>query len=378
MDNQFLESLNTDLTTWEIGPYHGALPGPMRLKLQLDGEIIVTGQVETGFLHKGLEKALELHFWNSSIAFADHLDPEGAVFGELAVCLAVEEMAGIVPPLRAQMVRLILSELTRVSCHLSYAIKVGRAVGGDTFAQYVLRDREKILDLFELLTGARFSVNFLRFGGVKADVTEGFIERVIETCDLLQVRLKEYNDLMTFNQVFLKRTVGVGLVSKGDIARCGVTGPNARASGVSFDVRKAHPYNGFAKVDFEVPMKNVRGLTPGDAHDRFLVRLHEIGQSLEILKNLAESVPHGPYLEIYADRHFKVPRGESYIRVESSRGVLGCHVMSEGEIFPARIQFRTPTISNLLLVPGIVAGLRIEDLPVVLASLDINIAEADR
>jgi NADH-quinone oxidoreductase subunit D len=373
------ECLRTDLTTWEIGPYHGALPGPMRLKLRLDGEVIVSGQVETGYLHRGLEKAFELHPWRAGIIYADRLDPEGAVFGELALCLAVEEMAGLPVPHRAQVVRLILSELTRVSCHLNYAVKVGRAIGGDTFVHYVLRDREKILDLFELLTGARFSLNFFRFGGIRADVTEGFIERVSETCDLLRIRLKEYNDLMTFNQVFMKRTVGVGVLSVEDITRWGVTGPNARASGLSFDVRKGHPYGGYDKIDLEVPIGKGEGGYLGDAHQRFLLRLREISQSLEILKNLVETIPSGPYLaEELPPGELDVPKGEAYVRVESSRGMLACHVMSEGGNFPSRVQFRAPTVAHLKVLPKLLTGLRIEDLPVVLASLDLNIAEADR
>jgi len=373
-----LECLNADVTTWEIGPYYSALPGPMKLKLRLDGEIIISGQVETGFLHRGLEKAFELNSWNSSIIYADHLDSEGAVFGELAVCLAAEEIAGISPPPRAQAIRLILSELTRISCHLNYAVKIGRAVGSETFTHYVLRDREKLLDLFELLTGARFSLSFLRFGGVKADVTEGFIERVIETCDLLRVRLKEYNDLLTFNQVFLKRTSGVGQISKEQVMRWGITGPNARASGVSFDIRKTHPYSEFEKVDFHVPVSNSKGTHGGDAHDRFLIRLLEIEQSLEMLKVFADKIPSGPFLETKSGSDFKVPRGEGWIRIESSRGFLGCYLMSDGGLSPSRVQFRTPTSSNLLVIPEVVVGLKIEDLPLVLASLDLNIAEADR
>jgi NADH-quinone oxidoreductase subunit D len=372
------ESLRTDLTTWEIGPYHGALPGPMRLKLRLDGEVIVSGEVESGYLHRGLEKAFELHPWRASILYVDRLDPEGAAFGELAFCMAVEEMAGIPVPPRAQAVRLILCELTRISCHLNYAVKVARAIGGDTFVHYVLRDREKILDLFELLAGARFSLNFFRFGGIKADVTEGFIERVSETCDMLRVRLKEYNDLITFNQVFLKRTVGVGILSQEDVIRWGVTGPNARASGVAFDVRKAHSYGGYDKIDLEIPVGKGEGGFLGDSHERFLLRLREISQSLEILKNLAESIPSGPFMNEQPPGELEVPKGEAYCRVESSRGLLGCHVMSEGGNFPSRVQLRTPTVAHLRVLPRLLAGLRIEDLPVVLASLDLNIAEADR
>lgn len=372
------ELLRTDLTAWEIGPYHGSLPGPMKLRLKLDGEIVIAGEVESGFLHRGLEKAIELHPWQSTLAYADHLDPEGAAFGELALCLAVEEISGIEVPERARSIRLLLSELTRVSAHLGFVAKIARSAGAETLVHYVLRDRERLLDLFELLSGARFSINFLRFGGVAADVTEGLIERVIETCELLRARLKEYNDLFTYNHTFLSRTSGLGVISAELALSCGVTGPNARASGIAADARKSHPYSGFDRIDFEIPIGRGQTGHLGDAHDRFVLRLREIAQSLEILKDLAHSVPGGDFLSVHVDRNFKVPAGEAYSRVESSRGMLGCHVISDGGRFPARVQYRAPTSLHLLLVPRLVRGIRIEDLPVLLASLDLNLAEADR
>lgn len=368
----------TDLTTWEIGPYHGSLPAPMRLKLSLDGEIVADCQVETGFLHRGLEKTFELHSWKASIAYADHLDPEGAVFGELALCLAVEEIGEISVPARAQYIRVILAELTRISAHLAYIVRMAKAVGSETIIHYVLRDRERILDLFELLTGARFSLNFLRFGGVRMDVTDGFIERVLEVCEMIRIRMKEYNDLFTFNHGFLKRTTFVGTLSSDLVRSCGITGPNARASGVVFDVRKDLPYMGYNELDFEIPLGKGEGGTMGDVHDRFLIRLREISQSMEILKQITENVPAGEYINGKLDKDYVVPPGEAYSRIESPRGLLGCHVVSDGKENPSRIQFRPPSLANLIAIPRLLTGVRIEDLPVVLASLDLGIAEADR
>lgn len=373
-----IECLRTDLTSWEIGPYHGALPGAMRMRMRLDGEIIVSAEIETGFLHRGLEKAIELHPWPAAIAYADHLDPEGAVFGELALCLAIEEIASIEVPERAQAIRVLLSELTRISSLLGFVARMARSSGAETLLHYVLRDREKVLDLFELLTGARFSLNFLRLGGVRADVTEGFVERVIEACDLLWIRLREYNDLFTFNQVFLKRTSRIAVLSPEAIYRFGITGPNARASGVPFDVRKAHPYSGYERVDFDIPIGRGERGARGDAHDRFLLRLREISVSLEILRDVAGMMPPGKYTSIEKDSELNVPAGEGFARIESSRGMLGCHVLSDGGRFPARVQFKTPSTEHLLLIPELLSGTKVEDLPVVLASLDLNIAEADR
>lgn len=378
MSWQHQESFRTDLTTWEIGPYHGALPAPMRLRLSLDGEIIAACSVETGFLHRGLEKAFELHSWRASISYADHLDPEVAIFGELALCLGVEEIGEIAVPPRAQRIRVILAELSRISAHLVYMVRMARAVGSETIVHYLLRDREKILDLFELLTGARFSFNFLRFGGVSSDVTDGFIERVLEVCEMIRIRMKEYNDLFTFNHAFLMRTSGVAPLLAKQVKQFGITGPNARASGVDFDVRKTHPYMGYDQLEFKIPVGLGEEGMVGDVHDRFVIRLRELSQSMEILKQLSELLPSGEFLNEKIDLEYEVPSGEAYVRVESSRGLLGCHVVSDGGPRPNRIQFRPPTLGNLMAIPSLVEGVRIEDLPVVLASLDLGIAEADR
>jgi NADH:ubiquinone oxidoreductase subunit D len=375
------ELLRTDLISWEIGPYYASLPGPMKLGLTLDGEVIVAAKVETGFLHRGLEKALELHEWSAAIIYADHLDPEAAIYGELALSLAVEEIAGVDVPPRATSIRMVLSELSRISSHLLCLVKVAQAVGAETLIHYVLRDRERVLDLFELLTGARFTLGFLRFGGVRADVTEGFIERVIDVCELIRVRIKEYNDLFTYNKTFVSRTTQVGEISPELIKRAGITGPNARASGVDFDVRKAHPYLNFGNQDFKVPL----GRAGGGAHERLVLRLREVSESLEILKHVAETMPQGEYLNRKAlvglDQGYyqiQVPEGEAYTRVESARGLTGCHVVSDGSPYPCRVQFRSPSTAVLVTLPEILEGNKIEDLPVLLAGLDIGIAEADR
>jgi NADH-quinone oxidoreductase subunit D len=375
------EVLRADLTRWEIGPYHGALPGQMRLRLELDGEIIVSGEVETGFLHRGLEKAMEVHSWRSAVTYADHLDPDAAFFGELALCLAVEQITALQAPARAVAIRAILSELSRVSAHMLYMVKMAHSVGAETMVHYVLRDRERILDLFELLTGARFSLNFLRFGGVRNDVTEGFIERVIEVCDLIRTRTKEYNDLFTFNRTFLMRTSKVGVIDRAFAKKMGLTGPNARASGLLMDVRRTHPYLNYLSQDFDIPLGRGEGGATGDSHDRFLVRLREIGESLGILRHLAESMPAGDYLCAGVELDtvaLSIPRGEAYSRIESSRGLLSCHVISDGGEKPSRVQFGVPSVATLAALPEILKGIWIDDLPVMLASLDIGLAEADR
>jgi NADH-quinone oxidoreductase subunit D len=306
------------------------------------------------------------------------LSPEGSVFGELVFCLAVEEIGQIAVPPRAQVIRVILSELARLSSHLGFIARMAKSVGADTLFHYVVRDREKTLDLFELLTGSRLSLNFLRFGGVSSDVSEGFIERVLEVCDLIQVRLKEYNDLFSFSHAFLKRSANIGVLSVEQIRRFGVTGPNARASGLLIDTRKSHPYSGFDVVDFHIPAGRGEGGTLGDVHDRYLLRLREISQSFEILRQTAENLPGGDFSNGRVDKDFVTLAGEAYARVESPRGLLGCHVVSDGMTKPARVQFRVPSQAHMLVAPELLVGSRLEDLPVILASLDICVSEVDR
>lgn len=379
------EAMRTDLSHWEIGPYHPALPGPMRLRLSSDGEMIVRARCETQFLHRGLEKCFELHPWLATMVYADHLDPEASIFGETVYCLAVEEIAGITAPPRARSIRVILLELSRISSHLLSIAKVAGSVGAETMVNYVLRDRERVLDLFELVSGVRFSVNFLRFGGVASDVTEGFIERVMEVCETIRHRLKEYNDLFTYSHAFLLRSGRIGVLNQESIRKHGLTGPSARASGIAFDVRKDIPYLGYEAIDFEVvigredeAVANGGRSVVGDVHGRFMVRLREVAQSIEILRHVCDTVPSGEFASVRVDRDFRVPAGEAYARIESSRGLLGCHVVSDGGAKPARVQFSTPSSAALKVLPDLLAGIQTEDLATVLASLDISVAEADR
>lgn len=381
-----IERLQTDLTSWEMGPYDSRLPSPLKVVVQLDGERIIHSKIEAGYYHRGFEKILESLEWNATIAYADRLDTETGIFGELALCMAAEEIAELAVPPRARDIRLILCELGRIAFHMGYMVRFARTVSSETMIHYVLRDREKILDLFELITGARFTHNFLRFGGVRADVTEGFIERVIEVCELLKFRIKEYNDLLTFNHAFIQRTQGIGWLSASQVRAFGVTGPNARASGVLFDVRRAHPYLNYERQDFKIPKGRHKSQDElgGDAYDRFVVRLREISESIEILKQAAETISEGEFKsgkncsEEIASAPFIVPLGEAYSRVETPRGMLGCYLVSDGSQYPARVQFRPPSLAHLQVVENLLIGESIEDLPVIFSSLDIGIAEVDR
>lgn len=378
-----MEILKTDPTFWEIGPYDTILPGPMRLRLRLDGEVVVAAETEIGFLHKGFEKLFEQLSWRATIPYVDRLDPEGAAFSELVLCQCVEEIAEIQVPPRAQAIRVILCELNRVSSHMDYIIHLAKAVGSDTMVHYLLRDREKILDLFELVTGARFAFSYFRFGGVKSDISEGFVERVLEFCELMRIRLKEYNDLFTYNHAFVKRTGGIGVLSLSMVKQLGISGPNARASGWGGDVRRSAPYSGYDKIDFKIPVGTEESaLTDeallGDCRCRFLTRLREIGVSTEVLRQASDEVPAGDYCFGKPEVVPKIPAGEAYSRVESARGTLGCHLVSDGGERPVRVQFSTPSAKSIRAIPTLLSGARLEDVPVALASLGLSISEADR
>ncbi len=370
---------HTDLSRLRVGPIHPDLPGPIALTLLLDGESVVEATVERGFAHRGLEKVTESRLWHVTPAYAARLEPEASAFSELVFCLAVEELAYLTAPPRAQSIRMILCELSRIASNLLSVSHMARLVGSGTFFHYVQRDREKILDLIELLTGARFNLNFLKFGGVKADISEGFVERVLETCEALRYRLKEYNDLFSYNTSFLLRTRGVGQISAAAVQEFGLTGPNAWASGVFADSRIESPYCGYDLVEHQ-------GVTPvvtdpakqGDCHARYIVRLQEILASLEILQTVCHHLPVGEFARGKIDKDFAPASGEAYARVESPRGLLGCHVISTGGRSPARTQFRVPSMSVYHALPHVLKGISMEDFPVFLASLDLSVAELDR
>lgn len=378
MSEMLSEAFTTRSSKVKFGPYHEAFSGPLRVVLSLDGEIIVGCEIDPGYTHRGLEKAMELHPWKSQVTYADRLDPETAAFSELAVCMAAEEIGEWVVPERAQRVRILLSELTRISSHQGYMIRLARSVGSETMLHYLLRDRERVLDLFELLSGARYNLNFLCFGGISEDVTEGFLERMLEVCDVIRERIKEYNDLFTYNFANLKRMTYSGVVPLDWVRQHGVTGPNARASGLDFDVRRDHPYSGYERVDFTVPRGEGLYGVPGDCHDRLLVRLRELSQSLEIVRQIGDRIPPGEFRNGAAKDAVRLPAGEAYARVESSRGLLGCHLVSDGGDRPARVQFRVPSQGAFAILPRVLSGCRLEDMPMILSSLDLSAAEFDR
>ncbi len=346
--------------------------------MDAEGDLIRRVRLETGFIHKGLEKSMERRDWFTAMIAVDRIDSETALAAELAFTLAVEEICNIQVPRRAQIIRLILAELGRVSSHLGFLARLALASGFETVSHYILRERELVLDLFELMTGRRFNPNFFRYGGVSADITEGFIERIHETTRLIEIRLREYHALMIENRAFVDRLAWQGVLSMETVQLRGVTGPTARASGHRLDIRKTDPYSGYEQFDFKIPIGTGARGTIGDGFDRVMIRLEEMRESLLILSHAVDAVPPGDFLAFRTTPEFSVPAGEAYSRVESPRGLLACHVISDGGHRPVRVQWRTPSQSTIEVVPHLLKGVTLQDVPVILATLDLSLAEVDR
>ena len=371
------ERFQAESVSLVLGPYLAGFPGPLRMHLKLDGNVIVSARPEAGFLHRGIEKAIEMQSWIASVGYAGRVDPEASFFYELAFCLAAEQLGGVRPSRRATRIRTLVCELTRVASHMGFLARFARASQAETFFHYVSRDREKILDLFELLTGSRFAYNFCRIGGVAADVTDGFIERVSETCELMGYRIREYNDLFSYNHAFLRRSRGLGLMTSEAALKYAVTGPNLRATGEERDLRYTDSLLDYSQLDLEAPIRHGDEVR-GDVFSRYLIRVREIQQSIEILRRALESFPEGAHQE-KAPTAEGLGAGEAYVRLEGARGQLSCHVVSEEQNKkPARVHFGVPSVATMSSVASVLEGELLEDLSLILASVDLSISEVDR
>lgn len=361
-----------ELLTVNMGPQHPSTHGVLYLELKMDGEIIVDCRVHLGYLHRSIEKIAENRTYTQFIPFTDRLDYLASMNNNLGYCLAVEKLLNIAVTDRAQYLRVIIAELNRVVSHLV-------AIG--TFAQdlgayatplfYAFRDREKIVELFDSICGSRLTYNYMRIGGVSADIPAGTEQIIKDFIAYERKQLVEYDELLTYNFIFLARSKNIGTMSKEMALNYSVTGPNLRASGVPWDVRKEEPYLVYNKFDFDVPV----GLQ-GDSWDRFKVRLDEIRQSLRIIEQAIGAIPEGnPVSKV--NRVFR-GTGEAYLRTENPRGELGFYLVADGGFNPYRCKIRSPSFSNLGVVPELIRGLNISDAVCVLGSLDIVMGEIDR
>ena len=383
-----------------MGPQHPSTHGVLRVIVELDGEIIVNAVPDIGFLHTGIEKNMEAKTYTKALVMTDRLDYLNNLGNNLTYCLAIEKLMEVEVPERAQILRVLLAELQRISSHLVWlgTHSLDLAVQSPLF--WTFGARERILDIFEAISGQRMMTSFIRPGGLWRDVTPGFEDSVRALLDYLPGLLDDFEALLTKNPIWLDRTQGIGVISGEDALAWGMTGGSLRGSGVNFDVRKAMPYSGYEQYDFDVPLG-----ANGDVYDRYLVRMGEFRQSIRIIEQaLAKLEKVGPGPVIVNDRkvappprseigvsmealihHFKLwtegfnaPKGEVYVATESPRGELGVYLRADGGPKPQRVQFRTPSFANLQPAGEIARGHYIADVVAIIGSVDIVLGDVDR
>jgi len=383
--------------TINMGPQHPATHGVLRIVLELDGEVIVKAVPHLGHLHRGIEKLAESKTYHQSIPFTDRLDYTNAMGNNLAYVLAVEKLLGIEVPKRPQYIRVMMAELQRIAAHLIWLGSHALDMGAMTLFFYNFREREQILRMFEEVAGGRLTPTYLRIGGLSKDLPNGIEEKIKSFVQVFPDRIKEYETLLTKNIIWLKRTKGIGILSKENAINWGVTGPTLRGSGVKYDVRKAFPYSSYEQFDFDIPIGSV-----GDVYDRYIVRLREMEWSNSIVEQVLERLPKGPIIandpritlppkdDVTKDiasliRQFKIvsegfkpPVGEVYASVEASKGELGFYIVSDGSNHPFRFRIRTPSFANLSALPIMIEGGLIADVIASIGSLDIVLGEVDR
>jgi len=355
-----------------MGPQHPSTHGVLRLLVSLKGEMVQNVQPHVGYIHSGIEKMCESITYPQIIHLTDRMDYISAHINNEAVCLNVEKALEIDIPDRIKVIRTMMSELTRIQSHQLWWACFGMDLGGLTCFFYGLRDREKILDIFEETCGGRMIVSYNCPGGLMYDIHPNFQKRVKDFIKYFRKILPEYDDLLTGNVIFHERSKKIGILSREDAISFGVTGPSGRASGFSCDVRKHEPYSAYDRVQFKEILH-----TEGDTYSRYIARIEEMWESMNILEQLVDNIPEGPYV-VKMKPVIKLPAGEYYQRVETARGELGVFVISDGNKNPYRVKFRSPNFSNLSVLNHIAKGFKIADLVAIGGSLDLIIPDIDR
>ncbi|OEF96783.1 NADH-quinone oxidoreductase subunit D [Desulfuribacillus alkaliarsenatis] len=366
-------AIRTEEMMLNIGPQHPSTHGVFRIMVKIDGEIVNEAIPVVGYLHRGTEKIAEDLTYAQVNPYFDRLDYLNAMTNNYAWCYTVEKLMGIETPERAEYLRVINMELNRVASHLVWWGTFLLDIGALSPFIYAFRDREYILDLFNKICGARLTYTYMRIGGVRFDAPPGWIDEVKETVKLLRENIKEYDTLVTGNEVFQHRTMGVGVITKEQAIDWGLTGPVARASGVDFDIRRDDPYSIYDRFDYDIPVR-----TKGDVYAKYEVRLEEIRQSLNIVEQACEQIEKidGPVLA-KVPKIIKPPKGEIYCRVEGSKGELGVHLISDGTTKPYRMKTRRPSFVNVSILPELLKGENIANLVAIFGGLDVVLGEVD-
>ena len=390
--------LRSETMTVNMGPQHPSTHGVLRLVLELSGEEVVNADTTIGYLHTGIEKTAEQKKWQQVIPLVERMDYLAAQSNSLAFCLSVEKLLGVDVPERVKDIRVLIAELQRISSHLVWLGTHGLEIGAVSVMMYCFREREQLLNINEMLAGFRMFPSYLRIGGLREDLPQGFHDAVGTFLNKFPSKLDEYEDLLTKNQIWLKRTKGVGVLSQQDVLAYGLMGPIARATGLEYDARRAFPYLTYSSYEFEVPTG-----THGDVYDRYLVRIEEMRQSTRIAQQALQRIsPRGVYDcqdyrivpppkdKVYTEMEaliqhfliysqgFTVPAGESYVPVEGPRGEHGFTIFSDGTNRPYRIKLRAPSFYACQGLPKLIIGGMIADVIAVIGSTDVVMGDVDR
>ena len=365
------EQPRTETYVLNMGPQHPSTHGVLRVELELDGERVIKVRPIMGYLHRGIEKLMESRTYFQCSPYTDRLDYISSMNNNYGYCKAVEELCGIEPPPRANYIRAICAELNRLSSHMVYIGSLANDVGAVTGMLYTFRDREDILDIFDLLCGARQTCNYIRIGGVAQDIPAGFDEKVRKFLDRVPDFLKEYSDLLESNEIFQIRLKDVSVMTAQEAMDCGMTGPNLRATGVPFDVRKVDGYGAYPDFDFDVPTGE-----HGDNWDRYEVRYKEMFESAKIIRQALDGMPEGDYMA-KVPKMLRPPKGEVFSLTEGTRGELGFYIVSDGTNKPYRVHIRRPSFVSMQGLNPMCRGGLIGDAIAASASIDPLMGEVD-
>ena len=365
----FLDSTELVLN---MGPQHPSTHGVLRVIVNLDGEKVLGTDCVIGYLHRGVEKIGENRTYTQFAPYVDRMDYVAAGSNGLGYCLAIEKLLGVEAPARAQAVRVILTELNRIASHLLWLGTHALDIGAITPLFYCMREREATLNIFEKYCGARLTTHAFRIGGLQYETYEGFEKDSLDFCDMFLPKVDEYEELLTGNRIWVDRMRKVGILNIADCKAFGVTGPMLRAAGEKWDLRKAQPYSGYEKYDFEIPIGDY-----GDNFDRYIVRIEEMRQSVRIVRQAVAALPAGPIMG-KVPKVIKPPAGEVYVSIEAPKGELGYYVVSDGSTQPYRMRVRPPSFVNLQSLDKMSKGSLVADLVAIIGTIDIVLGEVDR
>jgi NADH-quinone oxidoreductase subunit D len=371
------DGFHTEDMTISMGPQHPSTHGVLRFIVKTDGEVMREAIPDVGYLHRSIEKIGEKVTWHGYVPYTDRADYLAAMFTNQAFCMAAEKLGGVEVARRGEFCRVIACELNRIASHLISVGTFGQDIGAVTPFLHALRERESINDLMEEICGARLTYNYIRIGGVGYDITPETCERISRFLDHFEPIVDEYNRLLSYNKIFVERLANIAVITLEDAYQYNIVGPNLRACGLKWDIRRDIPYSIYPDLEFEVPVGTGEKGTLGDCYDRYMVRIREMQESCKILRQCLKMMPKGPAIAKVA-RKFKPPAGEVYVRVEAPRGDMGFYVVSDGSEYPYRVRIRTGSFTAMSIIDKISRGLMVADLVALIASLDVDAPEIDR